>query len=85
MQAVSHSLALGRRFVNIEKNLGAKTALDILDEQRRRRVDNSEMRAILDRAGALTASSLPEDTPSHEHYLRLPGSCERKKKKLVIK
>ncbi|KAL4611940.1 hypothetical protein ACB092_08G162400 [Castanea dentata] len=77
--AVSHLLALGRRFVNIEKNLGAKTALDILDEQRRRRVDNSEMRDILDRAGALTASSRPTVTSSHEHYLRLPGSCERKK------
>ena len=37
------------------------------------------MRAILDRAGALTASSLPTVTSSHEHYLRLPGSCERKK------
>ncbi|KAF3948487.1 hypothetical protein CMV_025523 [Castanea mollissima] len=77
--AVSHLLALGRGFVNIEKNLGAKTALDILDEQRRRRVDNSEMRDILDRAGALTASSRPTVTSSHEHYLRLPGSCERKK------
>ena len=80
MQAVSHLLALGRRFVNInEKNLEGKTALDILEGQRRQGVDNSEMRVILARAGALTASSLPTVTPSHEHYLRLPGSCERKK------
>ena len=80
MQAVSHLLALGRRFVNInEKNLGVKTALDILEGQRRQGVDNSEMRVILKRAGALTASSLPTVASSHEHYLRLPGGCERKK------
>ena len=80
MQAVSQLLALGRRFVNInEKNLEGKTALDILEGQRRQGVDNSEMRVILKRAGALTASSLPTVTSSHEHYLRLPGGCERKK------
>ncbi|KAK9999772.1 hypothetical protein SO802_019375 [Lithocarpus litseifolius] len=81
--AVSHLLKLGRRFVNIEKNLGAKTALDILDEQRRRRVDNSEMRDILERAGALAASSLPTVTSSYAHYLRLPRSCERVKIMLI--
>ena len=80
MQAVSHLLALGRRFVNINgKNLEGKTALDILEGQRRQGVDNNEMRVILDSAGALTTSSLPIVTSSHEHYLRLPGSCERKK------
>ena len=62
-----------------EKNLEGKTALDILEGQRRQGVDNSEMRVILDRAGALTASSLPTVTFSYEHYLRLPGSGERKK------
>ena len=76
MRAGCVSLALGRRFVNIEKNLGAKTKLDILDEQRRRRIDNSEMRDILDRAGALTASSRPTVTSSYAHHLRLPGVCE---------
>ena len=79
MQAVSHLLDWGGRFVNInEKNLEGKTALDILEGQRRQGVDNSEMRVILESAGALTATSLPTVTSSHKHYLTLPGSCERK-------
>ena len=58
MQAVSHLLACGERFVYLnEKNLAGQTALDILQEKFQE-VDNSEMRAILDRAGALTASSI---------------------------
>ena len=72
MQAVSHLLALVERIVYInEKNLEGKTAFDILREQPQE-VDNSEMRAILDRAGALTASSLPTVTSSYAHYLMLP-------------
>ena len=56
MQAVSHLLACGERFVYInEKNLAGQTALDIFHEKPQE-VDNSEMRAILDRAGALTAA-----------------------------
>ena len=79
MQAVSHLLAFGERFVYInEKNLEGKTALDILQEPPQE-VDNSEMRAILDRAGALTASSLPTVTPSYAHYLKLPEIYERGK------
>ncbi|KAF3968490.1 hypothetical protein CMV_007619 [Castanea mollissima] len=78
--AVSRLLPLFTRFVNInEKNLEGNTALDILEGQRRQGVDNGEMRVILDRAGALKASSLPTVTSSHEHYLRPPGSCERAK------
>ena len=74
MQAVSHLLDWGRRFVNInEKNLEGKTALDIWEGQRRQGVDNSEMRVILESAGALTASSLPTVTSSYAHYLRKPG------------
>ena len=76
MQAVSHLLAFGERIVYInEKNLEGKTAFDILQEQPQE-VDNSEMRAILDRAGALTASSLPTVT-SYAHYLMLPKIYER--------
>ena len=60
MQAVSHLLLWAREFVNInKKNLEGKTALDIFEGQRSQGVDNSEMRVILERAGALTASSLP--------------------------
>ncbi|KAK9999782.1 hypothetical protein SO802_019385, partial [Lithocarpus litseifolius] len=73
LHAVSHLLALGRRFVHInETNLEGKTALDILEGQRRKGVDNSEMKIKLVRAGALTASSLPPDTSSCAHCLRLP-------------
>ena len=77
MQAVSHLLDLDRRFVNRnEKNLEGKTALDILEGQRRQGVDNSEMRVILESAGALTALSLPTVTSSYAHYLSLPGIYE---------
>ena len=77
MQAVSHFPDGGQRFVNInEKNLEGKTALDILEGQRRQGVDNSEMGVILESAGALTASSLPTVTSSYAHYLRMPGICE---------
>ena len=76
MQAVSHLLACGERFVYLnEKNLAGQTALDILQEKFQE-VDNSEMRAILDRAGALTASSVPTVT-SYAHYLMLPKFCKR--------
>ena len=34
------------------------------------------MRDVLDRAGALTASSRPTVTSSYAHHLRLPGICE---------
>ena len=79
MQAVSHLLACGGIFVYMNyKNLVGKTALDILQEQPQE-VVNSEMRAILDRAGALRASSLPTVTPSYEHYLMLPKIYERVK------
>ena len=65
MQAVSHLLAWGWIFVYInEKNLEGKTALDILQEQPQE-VDNSEMSAILERNGALTASTLPTVTSSY--------------------
>ncbi|KAK9999784.1 hypothetical protein SO802_019387 [Lithocarpus litseifolius] len=75
-QAVSHLLACGERFAYLnEKNLEGKTALDILLEQ----PHNSEMRAILDSAGALTASSLPTVTSSYAHYLMLPKNYERVK------
>ena len=74
---MSHLLALGPRFVNInEKNLEGNTALDILEGKE---VYNGEMKGKLKRAGALTASSLPTVTSSHEHYLRLPGICEAAK------
>ena len=77
MQAVSHLLACGERFVYLnEKNLAGQTALDILQEKFQ--VDNSEMRAILGRAGALTASSLPTVTPSAD-YLKPPKINERRK------
>ena len=79
MQAVSLLLAWGERFVNInDKNLESKTALDILQEQPQE-VDNSEMRVILDRAGASTTSSLPTVTSSYAHDLRMPVTCERAK------
>ena len=78
---MSHLLAFDRRLVNInEKNLEGKTALDILEGQRRQGVDNSEMRVILGSDGALTASSLPTVTSSYAHYLRLPGIYEFRKK-----
>ena len=58
MQAVSHLFAWGWKYLYINcKNLEGKTAMDILQEQPQE-VDNSELRAILDRAGALTASSI---------------------------
>ncbi|KAK9999779.1 hypothetical protein SO802_019382 [Lithocarpus litseifolius] len=71
--AVSHLFAWGRKswYVNY-KNLEGNTALDILEGQRTQGVDNSEMRAILERAGALRASSLPTVTSSYARYLRLP-------------
>ena len=70
MQAVSHLLGWGGIFVNINaKNLEGKTALDILEGQRRQGVDNSEMGVILESAGALTASSLLTVTSPHAHYL----------------
>ncbi|XP_023892738.2 ankyrin repeat-containing protein BDA1 [Quercus suber] len=81
-QAVSHLLdSWVWRFVNIinEKNLEGKTALDILEGQRRQGVDNIEMRVLLESAGALTASSLPTVTSSYANYLRLPGICEATK------
>ncbi|KAK7843983.1 hypothetical protein CFP56_011697, partial [Quercus suber] len=59
-----------------------KTALDMLQGQPQE-VNNSEMRVILDRAGALTASSLPTVTSSYAHYLRLPEICERAKILLI--
>ena len=72
MQAVSHLFAWGWKYLYINcKNLEGKTALDILQEQPQE-VDNSEMRAILERAGALRASSLPTVTSSYARYLRLP-------------
>ncbi|KAK9999777.1 hypothetical protein SO802_019380 [Lithocarpus litseifolius] len=75
--AVSHLLAWGRRSVNInEKNLEGKTALDILEGQQTQGVDISKMRVILERAGALIASSLPTVT-SYARRLRLPVCCER--------
>ena len=76
---MSHILAFEESFVYInEKNLEGKTALDILQEPPHgQEVDNSEMRAILDRAGALTASSLPTVTSSYAHYLMLPKIHER--------
>ncbi|XP_023903422.1 ankyrin repeat-containing protein BDA1 [Quercus suber] len=71
-QAVSHLFAWGAKYFYINcKNLEGKTALDILQEQPQE-VDNSEMRAILERAGALRASSLPTVTSSYASYLRLP-------------
>ncbi|XP_050278241.1 ankyrin repeat-containing protein BDA1-like [Quercus robur] len=83
-QAVSHLLDWGRRSVNInEKNLEGKTALDILEGQRRQGVDNREMRVILESAGALTASSLPTVTSSYAHYLRMPGICQLVKIKFI--
>nr|POE95369.1 hypothetical protein CFP56_22630 [Quercus suber] len=79
MQAVSHLLDLGGRFVNLnEKNLKGKTTLDILQEQPRDE-DNSKMRAKLECAGALTASPLPTVTSSYADYLRLPITYERVK------
>ena len=70
MQAVRHLLASGATSFNLnEKNLEDKTALDILERQRTQGVDNSEMRVILDGAGALTASSLLTVTSPHAHYL----------------
>nr|POE60463.1 isoform 2 of cullin-associated nedd8-dissociated protein 1 [Quercus suber] len=81
-RAVSHLLdSWVWRFVNIinEKNLEGKTALDILEGQRRQGVDNIEMRVLLESAGALTASSLPTVTSSYANYLRLPGICEATK------
>ena len=52
MQAVSHLFAWGWKYLYINcKNLEGKTALDILHEQPQE-VDNSEMRAILELAGA---------------------------------
>ncbi|XP_075633925.1 ankyrin repeat-containing protein BDA1-like [Castanea sativa] len=60
----------------IDEDLEGKTALDILQEQPQE-VENSKMRAILDRAGALTASSLPTVTSSYAHYLMLPKTYER--------
>ena len=70
MQAVRHLLAWGGTSFNVnEKNLEDKTALDILEGQRTQGVDNSEMRVILDGAGALTASSLLTVTSPHAHYL----------------
>ena len=52
MQAVSHLFAWGWKSLYINcKNLEGKTALDILHEQPQE-VDNSEMRAILELAGA---------------------------------
>ena len=70
MQAVRHLLASGATSFNVnEKNLEDKTALDILERQRTQGVDNSEMRVILDGAGALTASSLLTVTSPYAHYL----------------
>ncbi|KAM3693092.1 hypothetical protein ACJW31_08G139200 [Castanea mollissima] len=72
-QAVRHLLAWAGTSFNVnEKNLEDKTALDIWERQRTQGVDNSEMRYILDGAGALTASSLVTVTPPHAHYLGLP-------------
>ena len=70
MQAVRRLLARGGTSFNVnEKNLEDKTALDILEGQRTQGVDNSEMRVILDGAGALTASSLLTVTSPHARYL----------------
>ncbi|KAK7823973.1 ankyrin repeat-containing protein bda1 [Quercus suber] len=70
--AVRHLLAWGGTSFKVnEKNLKGKTALDILQGQPQE-VDNSEMRDILDCAGALTASSLLTVTPPHAHYLSQP-------------
>ncbi|XP_059444107.1 ankyrin repeat-containing protein BDA1-like isoform X3 [Corylus avellana] len=57
-----------RVLVNL-KNLEGFTALDIVEEQTQ--VDNQEMRKMLCRAGALSASSLPK-VASFADYLRYP-------------
>ena len=70
MQVVRHLLASGATSFNVnEKNLEDKTALDILERQQTQGVENSEMRVILDGAGALTASSLLTVTSPYAHYL----------------
>ncbi|KAK9999774.1 hypothetical protein SO802_019377 [Lithocarpus litseifolius] len=69
-QAVRHLLAWGGTSFKVnEMNLEDKTALDIWEGQRTQGVDNSEMRVILDGAGALTASSFHTVTSPYAHYL----------------
>ena len=78
MQAVRRLLARGGTSFNVnEKNLEDKTALDILEGQRTQGVDNSEMRVILDGAGALTASSLLTVTSPHARYLSEVATREK--------
>ena len=70
MQAVSHLLAWGGRFVCINyKNLEGKTALDILQEQPQD-VDNSEMRAM---RNALVVVAVPLVTVTYEAALSPHG------------
>ena len=57
-----------RVLVNL-KNIEGLTVLDIVEEQTQ--VDNQEMRKMLCRAGALSASSLPK-VASFANYLRSP-------------
>ena len=90
MQAVSHLLLWARGFVNInKKNLEGKTALDIFEGQRSQGVDNSEMRVILERAGALTASSLPTVTSYADNLIirirrELKGLTDERRNALLV-
>ncbi|KAK4608075.1 hypothetical protein RGQ29_001763 [Quercus rubra] len=88
--AVSHLLLWAREFVNInKKNLEGKTALDIFEGQRSQGVDNSEMRVILERAGALTASSLPTVTSYADNLIirirrELKGLTDERRNALLV-